>query len=143
MTTQWQYIKHGDIEAAMIHILSTASEIVNFSGGAPTVRADYIGYNMGDRWIQVIREGGSKTWPVIDRPRVDFQVLADRRSVALELAQVAEAVIFREMGQRFPTYGVFIADAKEETAPFRAPDKETGSYRYIFAIRFTCTPTFN
>ena len=139
----WEYIKHGDTEAAVINILRNDTHIINFPDGAPTVSADYVGYTMGDRWIMVSREGGSKTWPSIDRPRIDFQVLAERRAVALELAQVAEAVVFQQVGQAFPTYGVFIASVVEETAPFRAPDRETGSTRYVFALRFTCKPTFN
>lgn len=136
----YPYIKQGDVEAAVISVLRSASEITAFSGGAPTVSSDYTGYTAKARWIMVTREGGNLIWPNIDKPRIDIQVLAETRSVALSLAQVAQAVIFRAMGQAFPTYGTTISGVKVETGITRVPDKETGSPRYIFALRLICKP---
>lgn len=124
----------------MIHILMSATEISGFAGGAPRVSADMVGYEMGARWIKVSREGGSKRWPLVDKPRIDVNVMAKTRDVAHDLAQVAEAVLFRAMGQGFPTYGLFLSDVAEETGPVRVDDPQTGSPRYVFALRLTCVP---
>ncbi len=136
----YDFIKQGDVEAAVISVLRTATEITAFPGGAPTVTSDYEGYQARARWIMVTREGGNIVWPSIDKPRIDIQVLAETRTVASSLAQVAQAVIFRAMGQVFPTYGTTISGVKVETGITRVPDRETGSPRYIFALRLTCKP---
>jgi hypothetical protein len=145
MSFIYEYIPQGDVEAAIISILRDADEVINFSGGAPEVSSDLVGYQMKDsakrRWIMVTREGGNIRWPNIDKPRVDIQVLAESRSVAHNLAQVAQAVIFRAMGQAFPEYGTVITDVRVETGITRVPDRETGANRYIFALRLVCKPT--
>lgn len=145
MTAPGPYIQQGDVEAAIISVLRAAPEITGFSGGAPTVSSDYTGYDhftpSKQRWVMVTREGGNIKWPAIDKPRIDIQVLAETRSVALRLAQVVQSVIFfRAMGQAFPTYGTTISDVKVETGITRVPDRETGSPRYILALRLTCVP---
>lgn len=144
MANFYTYIKQGDAEAALIHVLRSATEITTYAGGAPEVASDYTGYRATDpakrRWIMVTREGGSTIWPAIDKPRIDVQVLAETRTIAQDLAQVALAVIFRAMGQAFPAYGTTISDVRVETGITRVPDRETGSPRYIFALRLTCVP---
>lgn len=137
----WQYIKQGDSEAACVSILRTATEISAFPGGAPNVSTNVVGYTMGDRWIMVSREGGTTVWPSVDKPRIDFNVYAETRAVAHDLAQVAIAVMFRAMGQRYATYHLFLTDVTMETGLVRVPDKPTGAERYIFALRLTITPS--
>lgn len=135
------YVLHGDIEAALVAELLDAPEIDDFPGGAPRVSTDMRGYTMGDRWIMVSLEGGTRRWPIISRPRVDVHVLAKTRTVAQNLAQVAEAVLFAAQANHYPTYGLVLTDVKEETGMFRAPDNLTGSERYIFSLRLTMVPT--
>lgn len=136
----WQYIPQGDVEAAIIKMLKNATEVVNFSGGAPRVSSDLQDYQARARWIMVSREGGYLVWPKIDKPRIDINVFAESRKVAHDLAQVAQAVIFRGMDATFPEFGMRITDVRMETGMFRVPDRETGSPRYVFALRLTCVP---
>lgn len=138
--TFFPIVVQGDTEAACIAILGTATEITGFAGGAPRISGDMVGYQMGVRWIKVSREGGAKVWPRIDRPRIDFNVLAETRTAAHDIAQVAEAVMIRAMGQAFPQYGLFLSDVREETGPVRVDDPKTGSPRYVFALRLTVVP---
>lgn len=137
---EWEYIVQGDVEAAAISILKDAPELTGFPGGAPRVSSDLQGYQKHSRWLTVSREGGILNWPKIEKPRLDFNVYAEKRSVAHDLAQVALAVMFREMGSAFPDFGLRITDVKVETGLVRVPDKETGSPRYVFALRLTCLP---
>lgn len=144
MTAPWPYLPQGDIEAAIIYLLTNSPHITGFPGGAPLVRPDYIGYDFKDstknRWIMVTREGGNLLWPKIDKPRVDLQVLGPTRTVAHNLAQVAQAVVLNASGQSFPSFGTKITNVQVETGVTRVPDRETGSPRYISALRLTCVP---
>lgn len=142
--TSPEYLQQGDVEAAVINWLLDHDEIVDFQDGAPTVSADFVGYNDKDlskrRWVMVTREGGNLVWPNVDKPRVDFQVLAETRTVAHRLAQVVQAAVFQAMGQAFPEHGIQISDIKVETGITRVPDRETGAPRYILALRMVCVP---
>lgn len=140
MTTPWEYVEQGDCEAALVDELMDAPEIINFSGGAPRISTDLVGFQKGLRWIKVSREGGSKAWPNIDKPRIDINVFAETRTVAHHLAQVAEAVLFRAMGQAFPDHNLFLSDVAEETGPVRVDDPKTGTPRYVFALRLVVVP---
>lgn len=138
--TTWDYILQGDVEAAVVSILKNDSRLTSFSGGAPRISSDLVGYLMGARWITVSREGGNISWPKVDRPRVDFNVYGPTRTVAHDMAQVAQAVMFQIAGTAYPTYGIFISDVQVETGLFRSPEKETGASRYIFSLRLACVP---
>lgn len=138
---KWPYVVSGDIEAACIHVLRTAPEIIGFSGGAPTVTTTLDGYPIGGRWIAVSREGGTFNWPVTTRARVDFNVFASTRTVAHDIAQVALAVLFREMGQdTTPSYGLVVTDITIETNLIRADDRLNDSPRFLFSLRITYVP---
>lgn len=132
----YPYLVFGDVEAACIDELKNASEVLAFTG--IRVSSDFNGYQTPARWITVSREGGNVVELALDKPRIDFQVLAETRTVAHNIAQVAQAVIFRAIGKKYPTHNVQIADAEVETGIFRVPDKETGSPRYVFSLRLTC-----
>ncbi len=135
-----ELIIQGDSEAAIIQLIDEAEEIADFVGGAPEVRGDLNGYQAGARWITVQRQGGSLFWPRIDKPRIDVNVFAETRTVAHDLAQVAQAVCLRGMGQAFPSANVFVSDITIETGLLRVPDPPTDSHRYLFALRLTCVP---
>jgi hypothetical protein len=138
---KWKYVLQGDLTAAVINQLRNAPEISGFAGGAPTVSSTLDGYVIGNRWISVSLEGGSFKWPVVANARVDFNVFAESRTVAHDMAQVALAVLFREMGQpTSPTYGVRITDVRVETGLTRADDKMSDSARFLFALRITYVP---
>jgi hypothetical protein len=132
---KWEYIIQGDIEAALINILRSADEIQDFAGGEPNVSTTLDGYNIGDRWVAVSLEGGSFKWPKIVRSRVDFNVFAETRTVAHDISQTILAVLFREMGQPSPTYGLRTFRFRVETGPVRADDKLTDAPRYVFSLR--------
>lgn len=138
--SNWDFILQGDVEAAVIHELLASSHITGFSGGAPRISGDLVGYTQGLRWIKVSREGGNVGWPKVDRPRVDFNVYGPTRTVAHDMAQVAQAVMFQAAGTAYPSYGIFISDVQVETGLFRSPEKETGASRYIFSLRLACVP---
>lgn len=132
---KWEYIVHGDLEAAMVHIIRTASEVVNFGGGAPHVSTSLRGFEVGDRRVVISLEGGSFRWPIQTRSRVDVNVFAETRTVAHDLVQIILAVLHREAGQPSPDYGLRITKHRVETGPVRADDKISDSPRYVFSLR--------
>lgn len=139
MAAFWPYIEHGDVEGACIDILKNAPEIIALT---PSVRvsSNLLHYEAGDRWIEVVREGGALPWPKkADKPRVDFMCYGNSRTEALKTAQVALAVICRAMGT-YVGFGVKLLDVKVETGIYRLPDKPTDAPRYFFSLRLTCTP---
>lgn len=138
MPSEWSYVEQGDAEGACIDILNNAAEIQAITG--VTVSSNMIDFERGDRWIEVIQEGGARPWPYKgDKPRIDFMCYAESRPQALKIAQVAMAVILRAMGD-YAGFGIKLHDAKVETGIYRVPDKLTDSYRYTFSLRLTCTP---
>lgn|SRR5574338_223288 len=136
---QPEYIEHGDAEAAIIDILRTQTPELSFSTGRPTIQADMTGYTVGARWIMVTQEGSLESWPVIDRPRIDFEVYAERRSVARDIAAICLASVKRQMGV-YRGNGLFLSDVKLEQGLTRVPDKYEESPRYVFAVRLTTRP---
>lgn len=139
MTTPWmQYIPFGDAEAAVVDILLNETPELDFPG-KPTIQTNLIGYTAGARWIEVSQQGTLRRWPKIDRPRVDVEVFAERRSVAKDIAEIALASIIRQMGT-YRGFGLFISDVKVEQGITRIPDKFQESTRYLFSLRLTCTP---
>jgi hypothetical protein len=138
---KYPYVLQGDVEAAAIKFLTSAPELTSFPGGAPTVSTSLDGYQIGSRWITVGLEGGTFKWPIVMDARVDFNVFAESRTIAHDLAQITLAVMFREMGQpSSPTFGVRITSARVETGPIRADDKLSDSARYLFSLRITYVP---
>lgn len=139
MASQWEFITHGDTEAAIVDILENLTPELDYADGRPTVSTNFLGYTVGDRWIMVSQEGAFVVWPNINRPRIDIQVLADRRSVAHDMADICLASIRYQMG-RYRGYGLFLADAIIELGLTRVPDRRQEADRYIFALRLTTKP---
>ena len=131
-----EMIIHGDAEALVRHIfVNLTPELV---GKNITFSTDLVGYQEGDRWVVVSQEGSSKAlWNIINKPRIDFEVNAESRSAAKDIAEICEASIFRAVG--VSAYGATLTAVREETGPTRVPDKEQdASHRYVFALRLTC-----
>lgn len=138
MNNSGEFLYLGDIEGALQDILQNETPELAYLSPV-TVSTDYRGYQKGSRWIMCSREGGVRVWPVPDKPRMDVVCLAERRSVALQMAQVARASIFRAAG-RYTGFGLFIMSCVEEVGPVRVPDKDTGSDAYLFSLRLTTKP---
>lgn len=132
---KFPYVLFGDVEAAVIEIISDAPEVSGFSGGAPTVTTTLDGFIIGSRWIIVSAEGGSFQSPVIRRSRIDIQVFAETRSVASDLCEIILAVLFREQGQPSPNHGLRIHKHRLEAGPVRADDKLNDAPRYVMSLR--------
>lgn len=135
----YEYITFGDTEAAIVDILTNHTPELDLADGRPRVSTNFIGYEYGMRWITVSQEGGFVRWPNINRPRIDIQVLAERRSVAHDIADICLASIRRWMG-RYRGYGLVLTDAIVELGLTRVPDRRQEADRYIFALRLTTRP---
>jgi len=134
-----EFIDQGDTEAAIVDILLNLTPELNFSTGHPTVSTNLLGYVYGDRWIVVSQEGSFENFPVVDHPRIDVECLAERRSVARDIAAICLASIKYQMGQ-YRGNGLFLSDVKVEQGLTRVPDKYEEAVRYIFAVRLTTRP---
>jgi hypothetical protein len=134
---RWEFIVGGDAEAAVVDILlNRTPELTPFS---PTISTNLTGYVFGDRWVMVTQEGGFRVWPNIDRPRIDIQVFAERRSVARDIASLCLASIIRASGF-YHGHGLTLTDAIVELGLTRVPDRRQEADRYIFALRLTTVP---
>lgn len=134
-----EYILHGDVEAACVDLLRSASEVIAL---CPTtnISTDLIGYQLGIPWVMCERQGGALKHPhAVDKPRVDFEVRGRLRADALDLAQVCQAVLFRE-STRYAGKGVRIMAAKVETGIYRHYDKDEENFIYVFSLRLTTRP---
>jgi hypothetical protein len=139
MASQWEWIEHGDPEAAMVDILlNLTPELGAF--GPPTISTNLIGYTYGSRWISISLEGAMERWPAINRPRIDVEVLAERRSVAHDISSICLASVKYQMG-RYRGNGLFLSDAILEQGFTRVPDRYEEESRYSFAFRFTTRPS--
>lgn len=137
---KYPLVVQGDAEGALVDILMNAPELTGFAGGAPTISTTLDEYQIGDRWITVSAEGGSGKFPKIAKPRVDFNVFAERRVPAHDMAQLALGILFREMGQPMGDFGVRMHRIVVETGLVRADDKLTDAARYVFALRIHLVP---
>lgn len=135
---QGELIVQGDVEWCLCDLLLEQSEITDYSPSFQ-VKTDLKGYTKDSRYIHVKLNGGTWVYPKPSKPRVDFEVYAESRSVAQEAAQKALAVIFREAGS-YTARGVRLGWPLVETGIFRVPDKDTESPRYVFSLRLTIRP---
>jgi hypothetical protein len=141
MSNQQEYIKQGDSVAAIIDILSNATEVQAFN--CKKISANLVGYDghSGDRWIVVDQHGGTFRFPFPAHPRIDIECYAEKRSVAMDMINTCIAVVHREQSNyNSATTGVRLCAAQIETAPFGSSDKDTDQIRYITALRLIVRP---
>lgn len=136
-----EMIVHGDAEAAVRDILKNDTpELPHYPPNpALTITTNMLGFLPGDRRIVISQEGAAFKYPNISRPRIDVEVYADRRSVAREIAEIAQAGILRQIGSYYG-YGLFISDVSIEQGITNVPDKLQTVSRYVFAVRLTIVP---
>jgi hypothetical protein len=139
---QPEMIIFGDAEAAVVDILQNDTpELPHFPPNPPlTITTNLVGYEPDDRWIEVVQEGASMTWPKIQRVRIDLMVYAERRSVAKDICEICLASLMRSMGD-YRGFGLFISDCKLEQGATRVPDKLQETSRYVAAVRLTIVPS--
>ncbi len=141
MPSQWEFIEHGDAEAAVVDILLNYTDELAFSTGRPTISTNLIGYEFVDRWIMVSQEGSlDDARGIIDRPRIDIQVFAEKRTSARDIADICRASVMYQAG-RYRGNGLFLASADLELGLTRVPDRRQGVVRYIFGLRLTTRPS--
>lgn len=140
MASDWDFIQHGDAEAAIVDILLNYTPELAFSTGRPTISTNMNGYDFNDRWIMVTQEGSLEAARnVIDRPRIDVACWAEKRSSARDIAGICRASIQYQAG-RYRGNGLVLTDAKLEMGLTRIPDRRQGVVRYIFGLRLTTRP---
>lgn len=141
MVSQWEFIQHGDAEAAVVDILLNHTDELAFSTGRPTISTNLIGYDFTNRWIMVSQEGSLDTdRGLLDRPRIDVQVFAEKRSVCRDIADICRASIMYQAG-RYRGNGLYLGSADLELGLTRVPDRRQGVVRYIFGMRLTTKPS--
>lgn len=132
------FIRHGDPVAATIDILTNYTpelapyDIVNIAG-------DLTDWNAPDRWIQVSREGGLRSWPKISKPRLDLDVFGETSNVCADIIDICEASIFRAQYE-YRGWGIRLHRVIEEVGPIEAYDKFEETPRYFMSLRYTTTP---
>lgn len=138
--SDWEYIEHGDAEAAVVDILLNYTPELQFSTGRPTISTNLIGYTFNERWIMVSQEGSIEdARGIIDRPRIDVMVFAEKRSVAKDIAEICRGSIKQQAGS-YTGNGLFLAFVDLEMGLTRVPDRLQGVVRYIFGLRLTTRP---
>lgn len=141
MPSQWEFIVHGDAEAAIVDILlNETPQLSTFNISPSKISTNLVGYEFGDRYIVVNQEGSLEHFPAIDHPRIDVEVYAERRSVAREIAAICLASIKYQMG-RYRGHGLFLGDARVEQGLTNIPDKRQECSRFVFAVRLTTRPS--
>lgn len=129
---------HGDVEALVRDVIANLTpELVPYS--VDGISTDLRGYSSGMRWIMITAEGGFTTpYNIINKPRIDVEVRAERRDVAHDMAQICHGTIFRAVP--YTAFGATLSDVRTELGLVNVPDKEEEqSYRYLFSLRIVCT----
>lgn len=134
----WDYVEGGDAEAAVIDIILSTPE---FAAAYPDaiVSSDMIGYTSEQRRVVVSQEGAFESFLHIEHPRIDFEVYAERRAVAFDMAKICLASVKYQAG-RYVGNGIRLTDCRVEQGLTKVPDKYSESDRYIFSVRLTCVP---
>lgn len=132
-----EYIPGGDIEAAVIDILSTSPELIAMD--IASITSDMKGFTRGDRWIVVSRQGGSYPWPKPEHARIDIECIAENRAAANDMIRAAQAIMFREQNN-YVGKGVRYISCSVESGIFKTSEKNTDQTRYILALRVVHKP---
>ncbi|HLL68814.1 MAG TPA: hypothetical protein VK453_24335 [Micromonosporaceae bacterium] len=131
------YVVFGDAEAAVVDILRDSTQVDAFN---PVISTDLIGYTAGDKWVQVRRTGGIPTlWMHVDNPLIAFDVHADDKGVALDLADAARGAVFAARG--YSGRGLQLYDITDTTGLTWAPDEAQPDVpRYQFTLSLVTRP---
>lgn len=82
------------------------------------------------RFVRLERIGGTRLDLVTDRPRIDVHCWASTEAAAMDLAQLARALLFAMPGWR----GAVAYDVAEVGGPNTLPDPESEQPRVVFAV---------
>jgi hypothetical protein len=129
------FVLFGDIEAAVIDLLTTDSRLTPF--GIKVITTDMKDYVSGDLYVVVELEGGSYKFKGVKRPRIDITVYGPNRGLAYDVSAMIQAVIINRSGN-YRNHGVNIVSVQIETDIFRSQEKDTNNVRYIQALRLIC-----
>ncbi len=134
-----QLIVHGDVEGAVVHLLTSATEVTALS--PVRISTSLVGYTRGDLWVVVERLGGKILGQSrkADTPRVDIDVYGSTRSQALQLISTIQGVLLRD-SQNYVGNGLRMTAATVESGITRLDDKLQEVPRYLLSVRLTCTP---
>lgn len=133
-----EFVAFGDAEAAVVDILSHATQLSAFSA---TVAPDLVGYGAGSTWLRVTRTGGTPAlWMRLDKPRIQIDVLAPTKATAHDLAQAARGAVFAARGE-YTGQGLALCDVADSMGLAWLPDPDEPLVsRYTFALDLTTRP---
>lgn len=123
----------SDAEAAVVDVLAAAVPDA-------TVAADLVGYTVGDRWLRVVRTGGTATaWMRLDHPAVEIAAYAPDKGAALDLAIAARTAVFAARG--WTGHGLRLWDvADAEPGLSWSPDPDSQAPRYLVPVTLSTRP---
>jgi hypothetical protein len=124
---------YGDAEAAVVDIM--ADELDD-----ATVSTDLIGFDVGARWVRVVRTGGLPIlWMHLDNPQIAVTVFAPDKGAALDLAASARRAVFAARGV-YTGHGLAIYDVSDAEGIAWAHN-EKGGPSYTFALSLVTRPS--
>jgi hypothetical protein len=128
----------GDTEAAVIAILRAAAPVGTMNA---TVSSDLIGYTTAARWLRVLRTGGVPTlWMALDNADIRIEAYAERKAVALDLANAARVAVFAARGV-YAGNGLRLYDVVDLDGLTWDPDPKTPSTpRYVLSLAVLTRP---
>lgn len=127
-----EFIAFGDAEAAAVEILRASPDVTAY---APGISTDLIGWRAPQRWVRVVRSGGNPlNWLALDGPRLTFDVFAEDKAVAHDMAQAARAAMFARIGN-YTGNRLRLANVTDAAglAWLHDPDEPLVA-RYVFAL---------
>lgn len=129
---------YGDAEAAARAILSADADLV--AAGA-TASVNLVGYQLGDTWLRVFRNGGEPThWRRLDNPIINVEVYAPDKGAAADAAQLARAALFGARG--YAGHGLKVCDIDDvEGIAWSPDDRQDQHARYTFSVRLITKPS--
>lgn len=128
----------GDAEAAVVDILYADAGVSAFAG--VVVSTDLIGYAPGAAWVTVSRTGGVPTlWMRLDNALITFDVRANDKGAAFDLAEAARVAVFA--GRGYTGRGLELYDVVDSAGLAWSPDdKQPEVPRYEFTLSLVTRP---
>lgn len=131
--------KFGDVEAAVVDILGDSAAVSAY--GSVGIATDLIGYSPGDKWLRVVRIGGTPTvWMRFDNPLVEIAAYGPDKATALDLAAAARDAVYAARGN-FVGRGLSLFDVGDEDGLAWKPDERNPTTpRYLFTLSLVTRP---